>query len=265
MAARVLLRVVLAIGIVPRASAQKVHVVTGTVFDSVAGVPLAGAIVQVVQLDTALRATSHVVLGVTDGHGHYVIGGLPTGRVAIGFQRDALTALGLESPLRVVAVDGEADIIVDLAIPAGTVVRTRNCDTPANGDGMLTGYVLLGRVVHGEGVPVAAGHLVIPALGVDVPVLNGAATITGLPPGTWVAEARAIGYEPQRAMVDLAASGTASVTLVLGNKVQLLEGIRVVGRPSADYALAAYPDMTGTPVNWRDGRTCAVIAVWTKH
>jgi hypothetical protein len=30
-------------------------------------------------------------------------------------------------------------------------------------------------------------------------------------------------------------------------------------------AVAMYPDLTGVPVQWRDPRTCAVIAVWTKR
>jgi hypothetical protein len=30
-------------------------------------------------------------------------------------------------------------------------------------------------------------------------------------------------------------------------------------------AVAAYPDLAGTPVNLRDGRMCAAIMVWTKR
>jgi hypothetical protein len=427
------------------------HVLSGVVYDSVAGAALPSAIVQAVELDSAMRATRHVYWGVADTRGRYKIAGIPSGRFAVGFQHDALNALGLESPLRVVDFTTEADISIDLAIPSGTVVRAQSCATGQGraNDGMLAGYVLdaasdagldsvavdlrwvevqrsggsyrtvphhvsatvsldgqfaacgvatgapvnitiarkgyrdvtgeitipdggavrrdfhlsqgraqrgtatlIGRVIHADSMPLSAGRVLIPALGVDVPVVNGNFTAAGLPAGTWMAEARAIGYEPQGAMIDLVAQTTSSTTIVISNKVQLLEGISVVGKPGSDYrklveilerkqvgfgtffmpgderlaradrlsdvvqlaagfhidqrgalearvmggsirnglqrchptlyvdgfrdgpmpalmsevlAVAAYPDMAGTPVQWRDPRTCAVIAVWTKR
>jgi hypothetical protein len=185
----------------------------------------------------------------------------------------------------------------------------------------------------------------VPALGLDVDVENGGFTVSRLPPGTWTIVVKAIGYEPQSAMVDLVANATVSTVVVIGEKVQMLGAISVLGTPSAEYrklaeilerksvgfgtffmpgderitralgltdlvrtaagfdihgmgrviggskglnrcrptlfvdgmrdapmvpmrevlAVAAYPDVAGTPVNWRDGRMCAAIAVWTKR
>src|ERR1041385_8035094 len=121
------------------AAAQPSHSVSGIVFDSVASRPLAEAIVQVVQLDSAAHFTTHAWWGTTDAKGRFKVAGLPAGRFALGFQHGALAALGLESPLRVVSFAGDTDVTVDLAIPSGAVVRAQNCGTPH--DGMLVGYV----------------------------------------------------------------------------------------------------------------------------
>jgi len=425
------------------------HTVTGVVFDSVAGAVLPGAIVQVAQLDLASRFTAKTWWGIADAHGRFRIAGLPTGRFAFGFQHQALVALGLESPLRVVELSGMTETTVDLAIPSGAVVRARSCtartDDPR--DGMLAGYVLdaatttpldsavleirwieverdagvyrtvphllnvavspegkyvacglpagapvnvvvarhgyrdvsgeitvpgggamrrdfhlvspgvtrgtaslSGRVLHADSQPLRSGHLLVPALDIDVPIADGHFTLTGLPAGTWVAEARAIGYEPESALIDLIAEATTSATIVLGAKVQPLEAVTVIGKapmelrklaeilerkrvgfgtifmpgddriataetlsdlarvaagfrigkndtiegrviggplknglnrchptlyvdgvrngmmvPMKDVlAVIMYPDLAGVPVQWRDMRTCGVIAVWTK-
>lgn len=115
------------------------HVVTGVVFDSVAGATLAGAVVQIVLPDSTHRSYS----AVTDLSGHYRITGLPSGRFAIGFQHTALDALGLESPLGAFELSGDTNLTVDLAIPSGRTVRAQRCGKTA-GDtsaGMLAGFV----------------------------------------------------------------------------------------------------------------------------
>lgn len=116
------------------------HVVTGLVFDSVAQAPLAGAVVQIVFPDSAGRSFS----AISDASGHFRIGGLPSGRFAIGFQHSALEALGLESPLTAVELGADTTITVNLAIPSGEVVRKQRCGSTAKDttDGMLAGFVL---------------------------------------------------------------------------------------------------------------------------
>jgi hypothetical protein len=436
--------------LVTPASAQlPAHTVSGVVYDSVAGAALPGAIVQVVQLDSVSRFTKKTWWGVADARGHFKIAGIPTGRFAFGFQHDALLALGLESPLRI--IDVSSDVALDLAIPRGAVVRAQTCaarDSNAR-DGMLAGHVLdaataapldsvvleirwieversaestqayrtvphrvtaavdldgkyfacglaagspvnvsvarhgyrdvhgqitipgggamrrdfhladsrvdrgtaslAGRVVQADSLPVGSGRLLVPALGVDVPITDGHFTLSGLPAGTWVAEARAIGYAPESATLELVAQTTTSATIVLSPKVQPLDAVTIIGRspmemqklaeilerqrvgfgtifmpgderlataetlgdlaavaagfrigqgdtiegrviggsrglarchptlyvdgirngsmvPMKDVlAVAMYPDLTGVPVQWRDMRTCGVIAVWTKR
>ncbi len=414
--------------------------VQGTVYDSVAHEPLRGAIVQAVQLDSLARPTPAVFFAVANSRGHFSLANLPQARFAFGFQHEALRALGLESPLRVVDLDTDTGT-VNLGIPSASGVRARRCGS----EGMLSGYVLdaatqqrltdatlalhwvdiertagsmrtvphvvtadvsaegafvacglppgaaidvsvsrtgyrsitgeltipvtgllqhvfrladlqatrgtatlAGRMVHADGSPVTAGSVRIPALKVEAPVTNGAFSLASLPAGTWATEARAIGYQPQVLLVDLAAQTTTVDTIVIAARVQLLDAVSVVGRPSADFrklqevlerkrvgfgtfflpgderlahalelrdlvqvsagfrvtgggivarglsgkaghyncsptiyvdgekdgpmppmseilAVAAYPTVVGTPVQWRDGRTCAAIAIWTKH
>jgi hypothetical protein len=116
------------------------HVVTGLVFDSVASEPLAGAVVQIVYPDSGGRTFS----AVSDAAGRSRIVGLPSGRVAIGFQHRALEALGLESPVTAVELGAKANVNVDLAIPSGKVVRAQRCGNAAKdtADGMLAGFAI---------------------------------------------------------------------------------------------------------------------------
>ncbi|MEO8622034.1 MAG: carboxypeptidase-like regulatory domain-containing protein [bacterium] len=120
------------------------HTLRGTVFDSVAHAALPGAVVQAVQVDSVAGMKSRAYTATTDDHGRFKIGGVPTGRFAVGFQHDALNALGLESPLRIVELGSNADVSVDLAIPSGPVVRAQRCPSSQgdSGDGMVAGYVL---------------------------------------------------------------------------------------------------------------------------
>lgn len=119
------------------------HAVHGTVFDSVARVALNGAVIQLARIasgDTAPRITTSV----SDGAGRYQFTGLPNGRYAIGFQHDALNALGLDSPLRAFELGPDSSVTVDLGIESGARVRAERCGKDAGGpsEGMLTGFVL---------------------------------------------------------------------------------------------------------------------------
>lgn len=128
------------------------HVVSGTVFDSIGSVPLAGAVVQVTLLDSTGRtspgsAPPRVFTAVTDTGGRYRLSGLPAGHFAIGFQHDALNVLGLETPLRAFDLDRDSSVTVDLAIPGGPAVRAALCgrQTRLAAEGLLVGYVVDAR------------------------------------------------------------------------------------------------------------------------
>ena len=119
------------------------HAVRGTVFDSVAHVALPGAVIQLARIASGDTAP-HITTSISDGAGHYRFAGLPNGRYAIGFQHDALNALGLDSPLRAFELGPDSSVTVDLSIESGARVRMERCGKDAGGpsEGMLTGFVL---------------------------------------------------------------------------------------------------------------------------
>ena len=119
------------------------HAVRGTVFDSVAHVALDGAVIQLARI-AAGDTTPRILTSISDGDGRYHFAGLPKGRYAIGFQHDALNALGLDSPLRAFELGLDSAITVDLGIESGVRVRMERCGKDAGGpsEGMLTGFVL---------------------------------------------------------------------------------------------------------------------------
>lgn len=123
---------------------------------------------------------------------------------------------------------GFFDIVGDIAIPADGVFRRdwslADTTIPANG------ATAFGRLEHGDGTSVTSGRIIIGALGIDSAVANGKFTLSGLPPGTWFLEARALGYVPTSTFVDVRANGTAPLTIRLAEKVQLLDAEVVTGR-----------------------------------
>lgn len=125
------------------------HVVSGVVFDSIGKAPLAGAVVQMAQVDSAATsdAQPRIFWGVADTTGRYEISGVPSGHFAIGFQHAALNALGLESPVRAVVLSVAVGVTIDLAIPSGPAVNAQLCGSVARDkhDGMVVGYVFDAR------------------------------------------------------------------------------------------------------------------------
>ncbi len=113
--------------------------VSGTVYDSLARTSLAGAVVQVVQVDSAANRN---FTAIADALGRYRVEGLPRGRYGIGFQHSALDALGMDSPLRAFQIGTDTTLVIDLAIPAGPQVRAERCPGGNAADGMLAGFVL---------------------------------------------------------------------------------------------------------------------------
>ncbi|MHB1312470.1 MAG: carboxypeptidase regulatory-like domain-containing protein, partial [Gemmatimonadaceae bacterium] len=119
--------------------AQDRHVVHGTVFDSVARAPLAGAVVQLATRDGASRPA----MDTTDEYGRFRLEGLRPGEYVLGFYHEALDALGLDAPLRAVTLAADTLVRADLGIPSGVAVRALRCgiDTTWTGSGMLAGLV----------------------------------------------------------------------------------------------------------------------------
>ena len=123
----------------PPAVAAATGALEGTVRDSLAGAPLAGAAVQVVS-----RADPQRTRGVTAGaDGRYRIDSLPAGEYVVGFQHPRLDVLGVAPPMRLVAVAAGQPTRADLGIPSGGALNRAACQ-PAAGDnaGLVLGRAL---------------------------------------------------------------------------------------------------------------------------
>ncbi|HEY3285923.1 MAG TPA: carboxypeptidase-like regulatory domain-containing protein [Gemmatimonadaceae bacterium] len=137
-------------------------VIQGTVFDSVAGRPLADASVQLARRNAA-GAVRRVD---TDATGRYRFFNVPPGDYLVGFDHEALTALGLDTPVRALSVsDVDTLLRVDLAIPSSSVVRALRCGPGSPADrGLLLGTirdVVTQRMVPGTTLQMEWGALAL--------------------------------------------------------------------------------------------------------
>ena len=112
---------------------------TGTVYDSVTSSPLAGAEVQLVDVDNRVRA--YTVR--TDSLGRFRIPAMIPGRYAAGFFHPSVDALGIEPPLRSVTIHAGPDNVLDLVIPGPARIMAVVCgeQQAADSSGAIAGVV----------------------------------------------------------------------------------------------------------------------------
>lgn len=130
--------------------------VSGVVRDSVARVPLAGAMVQLVAAGGLARSGGTAV---SDSLGRFTLADVPDGRYMLGFFHPLLDTLGVESPLREVSVDGHRPVRVDLAIPSPARLRAAICG-PSPSSAPDSGAVVVGVVRDARSLAPAAGATV---------------------------------------------------------------------------------------------------------
>lgn len=119
--------------------------VSGTVHDSVAHTPLAGAWVQLAAADSAAQAKG-ARTAVSDSLGRYAFDDVPEGRYRLGFFHAVLDSLGVELPLRDLAVRRGRSARADLAVPSGGTLRALICGVRSPRD---SGVVVSGAAVIG--------------------------------------------------------------------------------------------------------------------
>jgi hypothetical protein len=141
-----LLAAILAFAPVQRTAAQSAApsdaggvTVSGTVFDSLTGKPLANALVQVVARGEIPRAWSTT----SGANGAFQIPGVPHGLFLIGFLHPALDSLGLGVSPRTVDVTTDAPVHIALAIPSAPTIRRLICAGTrlADSTGLMLGFV----------------------------------------------------------------------------------------------------------------------------
>ncbi|MHB8839876.1 MAG: MSCRAMM family protein [Gemmatimonadaceae bacterium] len=112
--------------------------VRGTVYDSVAGAPLASATVQLAPRSGTAAPRSVI----TDSAGAYSFDSVAPGEYFVDFYHEALTALGIDAPTRAISV-AASDVVGDLAVPSSETLRTLRCgERHPYAPGMLVGTVL---------------------------------------------------------------------------------------------------------------------------
>jgi hypothetical protein len=129
--------------------------ISGIVYDSLAGKPLAGALVQLVAHDSPAK-----VLSATSGtDGGFEIADVPPGSYIIGFFHPVLDSLGIGVSPRPLEIADAAPVNVSLGIPSAVTLRNLLCppSAPADSSGLLIGFV---RDAD-EGVPLAGASVVV--------------------------------------------------------------------------------------------------------
>lgn len=203
-------------------SAYAPGMLVGSVRDAATRAPIAGSVVAISWSAIALDAGNYRTVTdratvTVDDDGSYLACHLP-----------------LDAPLRLLVravghrtIDGPV-----VTVPANGIARL---DVQLVDSATVSGAaVVRGRVLRESGKTVASGRVVISALGLDVPVQDGAFAVGNVPAGTWVAEARVIGVEPQAMLVQASDSAVATATFTVSNHSQRLDAVTVVGKPSRD-------------------------------
>ena len=109
----------------------------GVVTDSIAGVPLANATVQLAgEQNRALTFTTQ-----TDSLGRWRLPSVRPGRYLAGFFHPALDAMGMEPPVTLVDIQPDTAARLDLGTPGPSALRARLCPQTAPDRAVLLGIV----------------------------------------------------------------------------------------------------------------------------
>ncbi|HET6703085.1 MAG TPA: TonB-dependent receptor [Gemmatimonadaceae bacterium] len=252
--------------------------VSGAVRDSIAGTPLAAAIVQLVAVDSAARFAGTAL---SDSLGRFAIPDVPPGRYMLGFFHPMLDSLGVEPPVRGVTVDGHRPVRIGLSIPSPTRLREAICGRRSAAD---SGALVIGIVrdardhVAAAGVAVTAVwlELSLRQAGVDrqVPRLavttagNGWFALCDVPSAGTIALIASRGADSTDLIeVDIPARRFARRDLYIGPAVETgrLSGVvtAVGGTPLAE-AQVAISDGRETRANERGEWTLADVPLGTR-
>ena len=154
-----------------------------------------------------------------------------------GFMEVALAPGGLH---HVSFLVGGAASVVRSNVPVAPGVTSARADLVTapvwRGNATLSGFVVNddGEPVRGATVGLWGTYRTV------VTSERGAFTLDSLPGGTQTLEVRLIGWEPVRQVVHLSEHRPASVRVVLGQRVVVLEGVQVVGKLAYAQRLAQF-------------------------
>jgi Carboxypeptidase regulatory-like domain len=235
---------------------------SGIVFDSLAGKPLADAQVQLVNADSLSAAARNAT---SDSLGRFSFATLPPGRYLLGFIHPVLDSIGVEAKPREVMVNATSVLRVDLAIPSARALRIGICGAAAVAD---SDALILG-IVRRASDRVAVDSAVVTALWVEFVLERGRMTrsmarravttqesgwfaICGAPSGGTISLATARGSDSTDALeLEVPAAGFVRRDLYFGSARIALGDTSA--KPADSLSLSRAPRLTG------DGRLTGVV------
>lgn len=212
--------------------------IAGVVRDADSRKPLPGAIVVLSWM--GYRVTGgrlfkmlQAVNAKADQNGAYWVCGMPTGttitvRATSGEHSSGQAELELGS--RELAL---RDISLVSTTPAATASGAPAI-TEVGGVARSGTAILVGTVTARDGTPLEhAQASVLGTRAAGMTDAKGVFRLTGLPPGTQTVEVRMIGFLPKRATVDLRSQQTTRVSIVMQERVVVLDSVKVLAKKGA--------------------------------
>jgi len=208
------------------AKKDSVGMIVGHVSDAATGAPMAGSAVTL-EWQTLVFGSGGVhtemryMHGSTTGEGWFAMCGLSEDQYQMHAEKGA-RATGL------IDVDIHAHDVARLSLLLGSDPSAQAPDSASR-----SGASLSGMVTSHDGHPLEGAQVVVDGSTVSATTdARGAFSLTGLPDGTRMAEARALGYEPVRVRVEPSRTEPRSVKIEMGKRVATLDAVTIYGKRS---------------------------------
>ncbi len=222
-----------------RPTADSTGGVAGIVRDAASGMPISNAKVVVTWREIVIDKRGLVsderrVPAQTGDDGTYRLCGLPAADTVVGSAEIGNRRSGLvEVPVPFHGIVRRDFSLGDSATAVAFVPDPNATEAVRRQTTVLRGSAALSGVVNGPaGQPLQGAKIDVAGTGLTATSgSTGRFSITGLPAGTFTAEARAIGFEPKRIAVDLNDSTPVSVAFKFDVRVQELSRVTILGKP----------------------------------
>ena len=203
----------------------------GHVLDAAAGGPVEGARVTLTWPELVIgggqvRTERRTLAPPVTADGRYVACGVPTDVPVLARATAGAMASGdVELQVAPFAVE-QRDLLVAPVIAVRDSTLPPGVEPPRRGTARLTG-----RVRRADGAPMARSVVALYGTGAtDTTDASGAFALDSLPAGTFMVEARRIGFTPRRIAVDLVGERTTSADVTLDERLPVLETQTVYGK-----------------------------------
>ncbi len=214
--------------------------VEGLVYDSIEGLPLAGA---------EVRMAGRGWRAISDEDGRFRLTDVPPGTYRIAFHHEVLDSLGIEPGWQEITVQADAETAVMFGVPTPQTMLALRC---TGSGGSIVGWVRdpdLDSPIPGAFVEVISGSVAIPEAHGAGTNADGAYVLCGLPPGAELRVVARIGRTVSASVsVRVPEEGFARADLEL--RLQRITRVRIAPEPAARPGLRgrAVDQGTGEPV-----------------